>query len=129
MASTAAQTGEKTGETTGETGETTAGTVAAEPIRRKALRQAWDQSRRVPVVAGPNKTWGASLNIAVGVHIVVVTSAVTISVFECSSARGTIQRLVRGALDGLLPEPLSGVLERGAEQRAGVAAVLDELDE
>jgi hypothetical protein len=38
MASTAAQTGEKTGETTGETGETTAGTVAAEPVRRKALR-------------------------------------------------------------------------------------------
>ena len=40
MASTAAQTGEKTGVTTGETGVTTAGTVAAEPIRRKALRRA-----------------------------------------------------------------------------------------
>ena len=38
--STAAQTGGKTGETTGETGETTAGTVAAEPVRRKALRPA-----------------------------------------------------------------------------------------
>jgi hypothetical protein len=38
MASTAAQTAAKTGETTGETGETTAGTVAAEPLRRKALR-------------------------------------------------------------------------------------------
>ena len=46
---TTGETGEttaETGETTAETGETTAGT--AEPIRRKALRQAWDQSRRVP---------------------------------------------------------------------------------
>ena len=49
----AAQIGEMTGGTTGETGETTAETGettagTAEPIRRKALRQAWDQSRRVP---------------------------------------------------------------------------------
>jgi hypothetical protein len=36
MASTAAQTAAKTG----ETGETTAGTVAAEPLRRTALRRA-----------------------------------------------------------------------------------------
>ena len=40
-----------------------------------------------------------------------------------------IQRLVGDAFDGLLPEPLSDVLERGGEQRARVAAVLDELDE
>jgi hypothetical protein len=32
-------------------------------------------------------------------------------------------------LDGLVPEPLSDVLEREAEQLARVAAVLDELDE
>jgi hypothetical protein len=32
-------------------------------------------------------------------------------------------------LDGLLSEPLRDVLEREAEQRARVAAVLDELDE
>jgi hypothetical protein len=43
--------------------------------------------------------------------------------------QGTIQRLVRAALDGLLSEPLSDVLEHEAEQRARVAAVLDELDE
>ena len=42
MASTAARTAAKTGETTGETGETTAGIVAAEPLRRKALRRASD---------------------------------------------------------------------------------------
>jgi hypothetical protein len=50
--------------------------------------------------------------------------------WECEAlGQGTIQRLVRDALDGLLTEPLSDVLEREAEQRARVAAVLDELDE
>jgi hypothetical protein len=32
-------------------------------------------------------------------------------------------------LDGRLPEPLSDVLEREAEERTRVAAVLDVLDE
>jgi hypothetical protein len=50
--------------------------------------------------------------------------------WECEAlGQGTIQRLVGDALDGLLSEPLSDVLEREAEQRARVAAVLDELDE
>ena len=48
---------QKTGETTAETGETTAGTVAAEPIRRKALRQAGGPIEESPVVAGLNNTW------------------------------------------------------------------------
>ena len=42
--------------------------------------------------------------------------------------QGIIQRLVRGALDGLLPELLSDVLGREAEQRVRVAELLDELD-
>jgi hypothetical protein len=50
--------------------------------------------------------------------------------WECEAlGQGTIQRLVRDALDGLLPEPLSDVLEREAEQRVRVAELLDELDE
>jgi hypothetical protein len=40
-----------------------------------------------------------------------------------------IVRLVRNALDGLLPEPLDDVLEREAEQRVRVAGLLDGLDE
>jgi hypothetical protein len=32
-------------------------------------------------------------------------------------------------LDGLLPEPLSDVLEREVEQRVRVVELLDELDE
>ena len=36
---------------------------------------------------------------------------------------------MRDALHGRLPEPLSDVLEREAEQRTRVAAVLDVLDE
>jgi hypothetical protein len=32
-------------------------------------------------------------------------------------------------LDGLLPEPLSDVLEREADQRVWVAKLLDDLDE
>ena len=43
--------------------------------------------------------------------------------------QGTIQRPVRAALGGLLPEPLSDVLEREAEQQVRVAELLDELDE
>jgi hypothetical protein len=39
------------------------------------------------------------------------------------------QRLVRDALDGLLPEPLSDVLGREAEQRVRGAELLNELDE
>jgi hypothetical protein len=38
-----------------------------------------------------------------------------------------IVRLVRNALDGLLPEPLDDVLEREAEQRVRVAELLDGL--
>jgi hypothetical protein len=48
---------------------------------------------------------------------------------EPPPGQGAIQRLVRDALDGLLPEPLSDVLEREAEQRTRVAAVLDVLYE
>ena len=43
--------------------------------------------------------------------------------------QSTIVRLVRNALDGLLPEPLDDVLEREAEQRVRVAELLDGLDE
>ena len=43
--------------------------------------------------------------------------------------QGIIQRLVRGALDGLLPELLSDVPGREAEQRVRVAELLDGLDE
>ena len=39
--------------------------------------------------------------------------------------QGTIQQLVRDALDALLPEPLDDVLEREAEQRVRVAELLD----
>jgi hypothetical protein len=50
--------------------------------------------------------------------------------WECEAlGQGTIQRLVRDALDGLLPEPLSDVLEREAEQRVRIAELLDGLDE
>jgi hypothetical protein len=50
--------------------------------------------------------------------------------WECEAlGQGIIQRLVRGALDGLLPELLSDVLGREAEQRVRVAELLDELDE
>ncbi len=41
----------------------------------------------------------------------------------------TIVRLVRDALDGLLPEPLDDVLERKAEQRVRIAELLDGLGE
>ena len=44
-------------------------------------------------------------------------------------SQSTIVRLVRNALDGLLPEPLDDVLEREAEQRVRVADLLDGLDE
>jgi hypothetical protein len=43
--------------------------------------------------------------------------------------QSSIVRLVRNALDGLLPEPLDDVLEREAEQRVRVAGLLDGLDE
>jgi hypothetical protein len=43
--------------------------------------------------------------------------------------QSTIVRLVRNALEGLLPEPLDDVLEREAEQRVRVAELLDGLDE
>jgi hypothetical protein len=43
--------------------------------------------------------------------------------------QSTIVRLVRNALDGLLPEPLSDVLGREAEQRVRVAELLNELGE
>jgi hypothetical protein len=50
--------------------------------------------------------------------------------WECEAlGQGTIQRLVRDALEGLLPEPLSDVVEVRREQRARVAELLDELDE
>ena len=50
--------------------------------------------------------------------------------WECEAlGQGTIQRLVRDVLDGLLPEPLSDVLEREAEQRVRIAELLDGLDE
>jgi hypothetical protein len=50
--------------------------------------------------------------------------------WECEAlGQGIIQCLVRGALDGLLPELLSDVLGREAEQRVRVAELLHELDE
>jgi hypothetical protein len=50
--------------------------------------------------------------------------------WECEAlGQGTIQRIVRDVLDGLLPEPLSDVLEREAEQRVRIAELLDGLDE
>jgi hypothetical protein len=49
---------------------------------------------------------------------------------ECEAlGQGISQRLVRDALDGLLPEPLSDVLGREADQRVRVAELLNELDE
>jgi hypothetical protein len=44
---------------------------------------------------------------------------------EALGQPGTIQQLVRDALDALLPEPLDDVLEREAEQRVRVAELLD----
>jgi hypothetical protein len=43
--------------------------------------------------------------------------------------QGISQRIVWDALDGLLPEPLSDVLGREAEQRVRVAELLNELGE
>jgi hypothetical protein len=49
---------------------------------------------------------------------------------ECEAlGQGISQRLVWDALDGLLPEPLSDVLGRKAEQRVRVAELLNELGE
>jgi len=42
--------------------------------------------------------------------------------------QGTIQQLVRNALDGLLPQPLEDVREREETQRERVAELLDGLD-
>jgi hypothetical protein len=42
--------------------------------------------------------------------------------------QGTIQRLVRDALDTLLPEPLADVVEREEQQRERLAALLDGLE-
>jgi hypothetical protein len=46
--------------------------------------------------------------------------------WECEAlGQGTIQRLVRNALDQLLPEPLADVLEREDQERERLAAILD----
>jgi hypothetical protein len=43
--------------------------------------------------------------------------------------QSTIVRLVRNALDGLLPEPLDDVLERKQSSGCGSLSLLDGLDE
>jgi hypothetical protein len=57
------------------------------------------------------------------------TRAATRGMGSRSARQSTIVRLVRNALDGLLPEPFDDVLEREAEQRVRVAKLLDGLDE